>query len=336
MNNNQFTFIADSNTSELEGLRRLTANLFGELASQGEAVVDTGETNSQALNESETAEETVEEAAPNTVEANYRNYNDNNYPAAQVDAELSHIEENTGSGNISQVTSRFSSAIWYEAIHTKQVTLAGLGGIGSYVAFLLGRMNIDRLYLYDDDIVEEGNMSGQLYSNLQIGLAKTEATVDNLHKFCTFYHCSSLMQKFTSISRATNIMICGFDNMEARKIFFESWRERVVSLPDEERKKCLFIDGRLAAEEFQIFCITGDDLWHMKKYATEWLFSDSDAETTVCSYKQTSFMANMIGSYIVNIFTNFVTRECDSPIPRCVPFFTSYDASTMLQKIEMV
>ena len=60
-------------------------------------------------------------------------------------------------------TSRFSSAIWYNKIREKSITLAGIGGIGSYVGFLLARVKPKAIFIYDDDTVDEANMSGQLY-----------------------------------------------------------------------------------------------------------------------------------------------------------------------------
>ena len=136
-------------------------------------------------------------------------------------------------------------------------------------------------------------------------------------------------------SPATDIMICGFDNMEARKIFFNVWSTHVASYTPEERKKCLFIDGRLAAEEFQVITIQGDDERALLRYSSEWLFSDAEADATVCSYKQTTFMANMIASIMVNTFVNFVANECNPIMPRDVPFLVSYSADTMFFKVEM-
>ena len=91
----------------------------------------------------------------------------------------------------------------------------------------------------------------------------------------------------------------------------------------------------MAAEEFQVFCIQGNDIRAMELYEKEWLFDDSEAEETLCSYKQTTFMANMIGSIIVNLFVNFVANECEPLFPRDVPFLTTYDASNMYFKVEM-
>jgi hypothetical protein len=64
------------------------------------------------------------------------------------------------------------------------------------------------------------------------------------------------------------------------------------------------------------------------------LFDDSEAEETICSYKQTSFCANMIASVMVNCFVNFIANQCNPLIPRDVPFFTEYDASMMFFKTE--
>ena len=65
------------------------------------------------------------------------------------------IPVNSGALFVSETTSRFSSAIWFEKIQSKTIILAGLGGIGSWVALLLARMSPACLCLYDNDIVEE-------------------------------------------------------------------------------------------------------------------------------------------------------------------------------------
>lgn len=244
------------------------------------------------------------------------------------------IPENSRTLLIREETSRFSSAVWFEKVQEKRITLAGLGGIGSYVAFLLSRLRPAGITLYDDDVVEEANMSGQLYSINDIGKPKVKAIADMMHSYSNFFYTVALTEKFAITSEATDIMICGFDNMEARKVFYMKWSSRVKTLPEEERKHCLFIDGRLAAEELQVLCIRGDDTYNMSRYLREWLFSDSQADSTQCSYKQTTFMANMIGSIIVNLFVNFCANDIEGEnapaIERDLPFLTTYDASMMM------
>lgn len=247
------------------------------------------------------------------------------------------IPVNSQTITVDETTSRFSGAIWYEEIQKQVVTLAGVGGVGSYVGFLLGRLKPQRLIIYDPDRVETVNMSGQLYGQTDVGNYKSVALSNMIRNYANYNNIVALSDRFDANSEATDIMICGFDNMEARKVFYERWKQRVLSYPtgSNDRKKCLFIDGRLAAEEFQVLSIQGDDERAMAEYEDKWLFNDVEAEETICSYKQTTFMANMIASVMVNIFVNFVANQCNPIIDRDVPFFISYDASTMFTKVEM-
>ena len=242
------------------------------------------------------------------------------------------IPANSNSILVGETTSRFSDAIWYQNVQSKSIVLAGLGGIGSYVAFLLGRLRPRVIELYDDDIVEEVNLAGQLYSRTDCGNNKANAIQTMLFNYANYYSTCSREERFTRDSNPGNIMICGFDNMEARNTFYTRWKTHVDTLPQEERATCLFIDGRLAAENFQVLCITGDDEISKTRYERDFLFSDEEADETVCTYKQTTFMANMIGSIIVNLFLNFCANECNPLFPRDLPFLTEYSADTMYFK----
>lgn len=251
-----------------------------------------------------------------------------------VEEAHSEIPTNSGSLLVDESTSRFSSAIWYEAIQRKTIILAGVGGIGSYVGFLLARMKPAALFIYDPDIVEIVNMSGQLYSREDVGNSKVNALSNMISKYCDYNSVFAVSEKFDESNDASDIMICGFDNMAARKIFFEKWLNHVKSKSEKERANCLYIDGRLAAEEFQVLCIKGDDEFNINRYKNEFLFSDAEADATVCSYKQTTFMANMIASVMVNLFVNFVANQCNPLIERDLLFYTTYNAETMYYKTE--
>ena len=245
------------------------------------------------------------------------------------------IPTNSATLLVDEATSRFSSAIWYENIQKKTVILAGVGGIGSYVGFLLARMKPASMFIYDDDIVEAVNMSGQLYGQSDLGRFKVSALAEMIRNYAGYSSVFAISERFTNESEASDIMICGFDNMVARRLFFNKWVNHVQSKPEEERKNCLFIDGRLAAEEFQVLCIKGDDEYNINRYSNEYLFSDAEADETICSYKQTTFCANMIASYMVNLFVNFCANQCEPLIDRDLPFLTTYNAETMYLKTEV-
>lgn len=241
------------------------------------------------------------------------------------------IPKNSETLLISEETSRFNSAIWFDKTRKQDVTIAGLGGIGSYVVFMLSRLDVNTMTLYDPDIVERVNLSGQLYNSNQIGDYKVDAAANMIADYSNYYSFVAKHEKLDENSMISKVTICGFDNMKARKDAFRNWTNFVARLPEEERGECLFIDGRLAAEELQVFCIKGDDTDGERRYEP-YLFSDSRAAPTVCSYKQTTFMANMIGSIIVNLFINFVANQCNPLIDRDLPFYTEYNAETMYFK----
>lgn len=246
---------------------------------------------------------------------------------ARVD---SMIEENNLYAS-EDTTVRFSSAEWFTEVQNSNILLAGVGGIGSWLALLLSRMKPKGLYLMDNDAVELVNLSGQLYSTKDIGKSKVDAIANTIVDYSRFHNTMSINSLFTEESEAYDIMLCGFDNMQARKIYFYKWLERVRKKPLNERKKCLFIDGRLNAEKFQVLSITGDNYYGMKKYIKEFLFDDSVVEEAICSLKQTSYCAAMIASFMCNVFVNFM---CNSDA-RPVLFFQEYDAEMMYLKQEM-
>lgn len=233
---------------------------------------------------------------------------------------------------INNATSRFSGTEWYNEIQKQRIILAGCGGIGSWTALQLARMNPAALFMYDDDAVEQANMSGQLYCQDDIGKAKVDAMADMILNYTTMRNTYAIRDKYTQNSEAGDIMICGFDNMEARKTFFHSWRKHLREVPDELKYKCLYLDGRLSINTLQVFCITGDNDWAISEYAEKYLFTDAQAEETQCSLKQTTYLACMIGSVIVNLFTNWVANTLNPIIPYDLPFFTEYDAQNMIFK----
>lgn len=297
------------------------SRLFEELANTTQSTVFNSNTGLNTSN--------IEESTPEP-EINYSRF---------MDRYVSYSEHNTieGMENMTELesTQRFSSAIWHKKIQEQEIVLAGIGGIGSYVLFLLSRMKPRQIYAYDPDTVEYVNLAGQLYSKNDVGIAKVNSVTRMVHIYSDYYGVSSYMERFTETSPTKNIMICGFDNMAARKLFYSRWKAHVNSkVSEEEKAKCLFIDGRLNAEEFQVLCVTGNNPYAMQKYESDWLFDDSQVEEAVCSYKQTTYMANMIGSVMVNLFTNFCANMCNPLIERDIPFISRYDGATMFFKTE--
>lgn len=243
------------------------------------------------------------------------------------------IQENSITLLQNDQTLRFSSADWFEKIKEQEVVLAGLGGIGSWCALLLSRLDIRSLTLYDDDTVDSVNLAGQFYRKNQIKAFKASAISKAIHEYSNYYNCNACTRKFEDSSLPSKIMICGFDNMEARKVFYRKWLHHLNKYPS-TANEYLFIDGRLSADTFQVLCIKGNDTYNRKRYEENFLFDDSEADETICSFKQTSFMANMIASYMINLFVNFISNLSNPDIEKSIPFFTEFDSNTLYCKQE--
>lgn len=217
---------------------------------------------------------------------------------------------------------RFKGLSWFNTAKQQQVTLAGLGGIGSYVNLFISRIGPSQLFLFDPDLFESHNMSGQLVRSADIGSLKVQVAHILSESFSRYYPIV-FSEPYTDYCNATPVMICGFDNMAARKVFYSRWKAKVsaVSHPEE----CFFIDGRLLAEEYQILCFTGDNTEAQRIYERDFLFDDSEVADAECTQKQTSHYAGMIAAQMVGYFTNFCNNLNPDNSPRLIPYYTSYN-----------
>ncbi|XVF11522.1 hypothetical protein REPUB_Repub08aG0035300 [Reevesia pubescens] len=68
----------------------------------------------------------------------------------------------------------------YERIRDFSVAIVGVGGVGSVAAEMLTRCGIGRLLLYDYDKVELANMNRLFFRPEQVGMTKTDASVQTL------------------------------------------------------------------------------------------------------------------------------------------------------------
>jgi len=198
--------------------------------------------------------------------------------------------------------SRFRDASWFDKVDTlpEPIVVGGAGGIGSWLTLFLSRMlSHGYLFLYDYDVVEEVNMAGQLFSKKHIGMFKTQAMQNIVTSFTDYTRLSVQNEKYVAESLKSPIMFSAFDNMEARKVMFENWKQEA---PKHER--AIFIDGRLLAEQLHVFFVT---LETADRYEKEFLFDDSEVEDVNCSYKQTTHFAAIIAAKMVQGFTNWLT-----------------------------
>lgn len=210
---------------------------------------------------------------------------------------------------------RWSGFDWADQQQT--IMMIGVGGIGSWTALSLSRI-MHKLYLVDDDMVDETNVQGgQMYRQSDIGHYKVQAVQQICRDFGCVNSISCLATKWDEGLGMTDICITGLDNMAARKQIYEAWKQRVNS--SNAASKCLFIDGRMAGELYEIFTLQGDKPEQFEEYE-KWLFEDSEVEDLDCTMKQTTFVAMGIASAITSTLCNFLANKKSEMEYKEVPF----------------
>ena len=209
---------------------------------------------------------------------------------------------------------RFQGLDWYSQDNAPVVVVGGAGGIGSWLSFFLARANFN-VTLTDFDTVEEHNIGGQLFKLNQIGKYKAEAVGRNVSEFST-NTINAQTVKITEETATHEFMFSAFDNMDARRAMFKVWKRSWNNM-----NRPIFIDGRLNAEQFQIFCVTPENA---DVYERIHLFNDSEVEDAPCSAQQTTHTAAMIAGHMVGFFTNHITNINLREEVREIPFMYEY------------
>ena len=221
---------------------------------------------------------------------------------------------------------RVKGAKWFEKAYYKNVAIIGQGGIGSWLSLLMSRLG-SQLHTFDMDTFEVHNMTGQLVRNSDVGKRKTDAIYDIVRIFNTHSNVYT-NDAYNSDSYVINITMCALDNMATRRLAFERWRNYISTFKDTDPdfpKTCFFQDGRLKADQLQIFNIPGDREDLMDTYESEYLFEDSAVDDGDCTFKQTSHCAAMIAGHMVAFYTNWLTNWLtNDPEYTKLPFYYEY------------
>ncbi|MBO6232832.1 MAG: ThiF family adenylyltransferase [Clostridia bacterium] len=237
---------------------------------------------------------------------------------------------------------RFRGTEWADKIQNKyDIILIGLGGIGSNTTYTVGRLKPKKITLIDPDRINNVNLSGQMYTVNDLGEEKVNKCKQLLVKYCDYtgftiaakhdhFNKSHIYNFMRYDQSLTHVCITGLDNMQARQNVFIAFNEAIKDTSIEGR--IILIDSRMTIDKCQV--ITLDTYnpnfdFHLKRYKNQMLFNDSEAESDVCSAKQTTYMGTMIASLIANTLVNTA-----QPASNTVPFLLEYDANTFNLKKE--
>lgn len=195
---------------------------------------------------------------------------------------------------------RFSKAPWFSSIKDLQLTIIGAGGIGSWLAHFAARAGA-YASVYDMDRYDINNMGGQLASVNHIRVNKSHAIARLIEYLLGVEEGEPLIfpidEPFEKGDTLAPVTFAAVDDMEVRKEIYETWLE----LGDDRE---IFIDGRMGAEQFEIYTATKEQ----DNYMEHW-FPPKEAAKLPCAYKATSHIGSMVASVMFGILTNHFTED---------------------------
>lgn len=191
---------------------------------------------------------------------------------------------------------RFKDAPWYNKCLSENILVVGAGGIGSNAMHCLTKTVPCTYIITDMDTIESYNIGSQFFRPIHLGLHKTKAIYQNCLDFGSLAKVIALTKLYDN-TMYKPIIITGLDNMKTRKEVFDIWKSK------EDRE--LLIDGRLRANLYEVYTVQKgqEELYE----AT--LFDDAEIDEGPCTFKQTSYMAMMIGAKITQLLVNYLINK---------------------------
>lgn len=214
---------------------------------------------------------------------------------------------------------RFKDLPWFDPIAKSKIMVFGQGGIGSWVTLFLARAGAD-LVIVDMDIVDEGNLAGQLYGSAEVGMKKVAAMFDVVTRLCGENNVTPMNVEVKDDEKAQwygllarmDVVVVSFDNIPMRKLVYEKWRKN-------GKAESLFVDGRMSSENGNIFTISKTDPESAFEFYEGTFFEAGDVEPLPCSAKATSHCGAFIATIITASITNWFTNKLEAmPMKRTI------------------
>lgn len=193
-----------------------------------------------------------------------------------------------------------------EEFHNKSITIVGVGAIGREVALKLTQMGFENIILVDFDSVEETNICTQGYTEAAIGAYKTLSTQKACLAINSKANITPVTRRFSRKTEVTPIVFCCVDKMSARKLIFETVKDKAE----------LFIDTRMSAESLKV--LTAYSPAGYSKYEKT-LFSDEEAYQGRCTAKSTCYCASIAAGLAVSQLAKY-SRHLENLIEEHINF----------------
>ncbi len=124
----------------------------------------------------------------------------------------------------------------HERVKAATVGVAGLGGLGSNVSVALARVGVGSLVLADCDVVEPSNLNRQEYFVEQIGMLKTDALSETLHRINPYvairrHNVVLTGDNVASMFEGVDVLVEAVDRAESKATIAEAFHSAYPHTP---------------------------------------------------------------------------------------------------------
>ena len=176
-----------------------------------------------------------------------------------------------------------------------EVTIIGAGGIASALVTILAQMGFKKFHIWDDDKLEEHNLSTTAYPENYIGYTKVECAAKMIHMYDKSIDVTMCIKRWEPGDYLSNIVLLTPDNMETRLDVHMDWKRN-------DNRRAL-IDMRMGALTMEVISVEKDN----DNFGKTWQPS-SKISDEACTAKHTIFTANVVAglgaSQLFNVLHN--------------------------------
>ena len=209
---------------------------------------------------------------------------------------------------------RHSGLIDVDRLHDMQFKIIGTGSVGSFTTLSLAKMGAHNIEVWDDDIIDEVNISNQFFRIKDIGEYKVDALQSIIRDFediTIINHPKKCIGK----DNLKGIVIVALDSMLPRK---RIWNE-IKGKTDVE----LFIDPRMGGRVARIYAV--NPITGIEEYEKT-LYDDDDSVQERCTER--TIIYNVLG--ISSIICKLVEDHFSHPIEGCREVILDYATYILL------
>lgn len=193
----------------------------------------------------------------------------------------------------------------------EKINVIGVGATGSYVTYLLAKMGLRNLHVWDFDVVEPHNLPNQIFGLRDIGKPKVEA-LKALIKDQTDIDITIHNEPFID-QKLEGIVFLLVDNMDVRKQIWENSIKMKITVK-------LMIETRAAIDNGRIYTINPLDLDAVKLWEGS-LYTSEEAEEVACTNRAIAPTISFLASIATWKVIKYLNKEdyCKELILACRP-----------------